>query len=92
MALLDRFSLSFNQADLLVMAPIYAAGEAPIDGVDASILYKGIKKHGHREVFLCEDRNNVLTTVLGLVKPDDVVLTLGAGDIHLVGNELLEEL
>lgn len=92
MSLLDRFSISFNQADVLIMAPIYAAGEAPIDGVDASILYEGIKKHGHREVLLCEDRNNVLIKALELVKPDDVVLTLGAGDINLVGNELLEEL
>ena len=91
-ALLDRFPLSFNQADVLLLAPIYAAGEVPIDGVDASILYKGIKEHGHREVFHCEDRNNVLNKTLELVKPDDVILTLGAGDIYLVGNELLEEL
>jgi UDP-N-acetylmuramate--alanine ligase len=92
MALLDRFAISFNQADVLIVAPIYSAGEAPINGVDTGILYKEIKKHGHREVFLCEERNQVLPAALDIVKPDDVVLTLGAGDIHLVGTELLEAL
>ncbi|MFC1863729.1 UDP-N-acetylmuramate--L-alanine ligase [Thermodesulfobacteriota bacterium] len=92
MALLDRFSISFNHADVLIMAPIYSAGETPIKGVDAGLLYKGIKKHGHREVILCEDRSKVLGMALELVKPDDVVLTLGAGDIHLVGSELLESI
>ena len=91
-ALFDRFTMSFNQADLLILAPIYSAGELPIDGVDADWLCQGIKEHGHREVTLCDSKNEVLQTLLGLTKPGDLVLTLGAGDIYRVGEELLKRL
>ncbi|MBN1833292.1 MAG: UDP-N-acetylmuramate--L-alanine ligase [Deltaproteobacteria bacterium] len=91
-ALYDRFTISFNQADVLILAPIYSAGELPIDGVDADWLYQGIKEHGHREVTLCNSKNEVLQALLDLTKPGDLVLTLGAGDIYRVGEEFLKRL
>jgi len=91
-ALYDRFTISFNQADVLILAPIYSAGELPIDGVDADWLFRGIKEHGHREVTLCDSKNEVLHTLLALTKPGDLVLTLGAGDIYRVGEEFLRRL
>ena len=91
-ALFDRFVISFNQADILIVAPIYSAGEAPIEGVNAEWLYQGIKEHGHKEVILCESRGDVLEVLLGLVRPGDAVMTLGAGDIFNIGESLLKRL
>jgi UDP-N-acetylmuramate--alanine ligase len=91
-ALYDRFSICFNQADILIVAPIYPAGESPIEGVDAEWLCHGIKEHGHREVSLCRDQSEILEVLLDLVKPGDLVMTLGAGDIYHVGEELLKKI
>lgn len=91
-ALYDRFTISFNQADLLILAPIYAAGESPIEGVNAEWLYQGIKEHGHRDVHLCHRQDEILEVLLSLIKSGDLVMTLGAGDIYHVGEELLKSL
>jgi UDP-N-acetylmuramate--alanine ligase len=91
-ALYDRFTISFNQADVLIVAPIYSAGESPIEGVDAEWLYRGIKEHGHREVTLCQSQYEILQILLSLTRPGDLVMTLGAGDIYHVGEELLKRL
>jgi UDP-N-acetylmuramate--alanine ligase len=90
--LYDRFVIAFNHADLLVVAPLYSAGERPIEGVDAEWLCRGIKEHGHKEVYLCKDRDDIVKTLIGILKPGDVVMTLGAGDIHHVAGSLLEQL
>jgi UDP-N-acetylmuramate--alanine ligase len=90
--LYERFVISFNHADMLILAPLYSAGEPPIDGVDSGWLYRGIKEHGHKEVVLCEDQGEILRTLRGTVKSGDVVLTLGAGDILNVGEQLLRDL
>jgi UDP-N-acetylmuramate--alanine ligase len=91
-ALYDRFAICFNQADLLIVAPIYPAGERLIEGVDAEWLCQGIKEHGHREVNLCHHQDEILKVLLGLIKPGDLVITLGAGDIYHVGEELLKKM
>ncbi|MBN2032165.1 MAG: UDP-N-acetylmuramate--L-alanine ligase [Deltaproteobacteria bacterium] len=90
--LYDRFVIAFNDADVLVLAPLYSAGERPLEGVDAEWLYRGIKEHGHKEVLLCKDREDIVKTLIGILKPGDVVMTLGAGDIHHVAQALLERL
>jgi hypothetical protein len=77
---------------VLVVAPLYSAGERPIEGVDAEWLCRGIKEHGHKEVYLCKDRDDIVKTLIGILKPGDVVMTLGAGDIHHVAGSLLEQL
>jgi UDP-N-acetylmuramate--alanine ligase len=91
-ALYDRFVISFNQADILVVAPLYPAGERPLEGVDSRWLYRGIKDHGHKEVILCEDREEIPGLLSGLVRSGDVVMTLGAGNIYRVGEDLLDRL
>jgi len=91
-ALYDRFTFCFNQADLLIVAPIYPAGESPIEGVDAEWLCQGIKEHGHKEVHLCHHQDEIFKVLLRLIKPGDLVMTLGAGDIYHVGEELLKKL
>jgi UDP-N-acetylmuramate--alanine ligase len=88
----EEFVISFNQADLLIIAPIYGAGEEPITGIDSGTIYHGIKEHGHRAVTLCTGNEEIMALLLNEIKPGDVVLTLGAGDIHHIGTELLERI
>jgi UDP-N-acetylmuramate--alanine ligase len=71
---------------------VYAAGEKPIEGADAGRLAEAIRAHGHRDVTLVEDRNELAEAISTRVQPGDVVITLGAGDITRTGPELLEVL
>jgi len=91
-SLYDRFVISFNHADVLMVAPIYSAGERPIEGVNAEWLCRGIKEHGHKEVLLCKNLEDILKTAREITRPGDVVMTLGAGDIFHAGEELLKVL
>jgi UDP-N-acetylmuramate--alanine ligase len=88
--LYDRFVISFNHSDILIIAPIYPAGEKEIEGVDSGWLCRGIKEHGHREVYPAENQDHVLSLLLENVKPGDKVITLGAGDIYKAGERLLD--
>ncbi|MBW2000695.1 MAG: UDP-N-acetylmuramate--L-alanine ligase, partial [Deltaproteobacteria bacterium] len=91
-ALFERFAMCFNQADVLMVTPIYSAGEEPIEGVNSEWLCRGIKQHGHREVMHCKNEEEALGTLLKTMRHGDVVITLGAGDIHQVGERFLERL
>jgi len=91
-AVFDRFVISFNEADILVVTSIYSAGEDPIDGVTGEGLAQGIKEHGHKEVIFCAREEDILTTILSVTRPGDLVITLGAGSIYKVGDRLLEKL
>ena len=91
-ALFDRFVISFNEADVLIVTPIYSAGEIAIDGVTAEWLSGGIKEHGHKDVIFSLTQEDALSTLLSIVQPGDLVITLGAGDIHQLGGKLLDKL
>ena len=90
--LYGQFIISFNQADILVVTSIYSAGENAINGVTSERLFQGIKEHGHKEVIHCQQQEEILPTLLSVIKPGDVVMTLGAGNIYRVGDQLLKEL
>jgi UDP-N-acetylmuramate--alanine ligase len=90
--LLDRFAISFNDADILVVSSIFPAGETPIEGVNAERLAQAIKDHGHKEVIFCPGQEEIVPTLLGLVRPGDLVVTLGAGNIYRQGDRLFEKL
>ncbi len=90
--LYDRFVISFNHSDVLIIEPLYPAGEKPIEGVDSEWLYKGIKEHGHKEVYLAEGHDHALSLLKNIIKPGDRIITLGAGDVFRVGDSLLETL
>ena len=55
-------------------------------------LFEGIRKHGHRDVHYISDKNKILQHLLRIIMPGDLVITLGAGDIYRVGEDLIEEL
>jgi UDP-N-acetylmuramate--alanine ligase len=91
-ALFDEFLTAFYEADVLVITDIYPAGEEEIEGVHARNLFEGIREHGHRDVHYISDKNKILQHLLRTIIPGDLVITLGAGDIYRVGEDLIEEL
>ncbi len=88
--LFDEFTRSFYHSDILIVLPIYAASEKKIDGVDAQGLCRGIREHGHKDVSFAPDFTQALSIITHKAKKGDVVLTLGAGDIYTLGENLLE--
>ncbi len=90
--LYDRFVVSFNEADVLLVMPIYPAGEEPIEGVDAEWLVKGIREHGHKDVTAVSGEEEIVSGLIKRVRQGDLVITLGAGDVYKLGERLLERL
>jgi UDP-N-acetylmuramate--alanine ligase len=91
-ALFDDFTRSFYQSDILLVLPIYAAGEQKIEGVTGWKLCQGIEAHGHKEVFCSEGKEDAIAYLKENLKPGDVLLTLGAGDVWQVGMDILKKL
>ncbi|PYM36274.1 MAG: UDP-N-acetylmuramate--L-alanine ligase [Candidatus Rokuibacteriota bacterium] len=89
----QEFLTAFNQSDVLVVMDIYPAGEAAIEGVTGQDLADAIRAHGHRDVvYLASDRERILAHLEDVLRPGDLVLTLGAGDVGQLGRALLERL
>jgi len=79
--LMEEFQGAFNDADMVYVTPVYAAGEAPVEGVDADALVEGLKRRGHRSAATIADADALAVTLAGVVQPGDMVVCLGAGDI-----------
>lgn len=88
--LFDEFTRSFYQSDILIVLPIYAASEQPIDGVNSETLCEAIRNHGHKDVSFAPDFTQALSMVTHKMKKEDMILTLGAGDVYTLGERLLE--
>ncbi len=80
--LFDAFTRAFNRADVLVVTEVYAAGESPLDGIDGARLAAAIRQHGHHRVHFEPDKSRLPETLASLVRPGDMVIALGAGDIN----------
>ena len=78
---MEDFQGAFNDADMVYAAPVYAAGEPPIEGVDSAALVEGIKARGHRSAHLVGGADALADALAGLVQPGDMIVCLGAGDI-----------
>ncbi|WP_114954219.1 UDP-N-acetylmuramate--L-alanine ligase [Sphingosinicella terrae] len=79
--LMEDFQSAFNDADFVLVAPVYAAGEAPIEGVDHEALVEGLKERGHLGAQAVADADAVCRLLRDLAAPGDMVICLGAGDI-----------
>jgi UDP-N-acetylmuramate--alanine ligase len=80
-SLMDEFQNAFNDADVVFVTPVYAAGEEPIDGVDSSALVEGLRAHGHRMVRTVDDIDELCAALRDLAAEGDMVICMGAGDI-----------
>jgi UDP-N-acetylmuramate--alanine ligase len=83
-----EFTTAFNDADVLLLTDVYAAGEDPIPGVSAAGLVEAIRACGHRDATHVP-RAGLAAAARARVRPGDLVITLGAGDVTAVGPELL---
>ncbi len=90
--LMDEFALSFNNADVVYVVDIYAASEQPIEGITAEILTENIKKYGHKNVNYHGDLDTVADAVIPNLQGGDLVITLGAGTVTRLSDEILEKL
>ncbi|WP_425908712.1 UDP-N-acetylmuramate--L-alanine ligase [Nitrobacter sp. TKz-YC02] len=80
-ALFEEFCTCFNDADTVVVADVYPAGEVPIAGIDRDHFVLGLRAHGHREVVPLQESAALAGVIAGLAKQDDYVVCLGAGNI-----------
>lgn len=90
--LLDDFAASFSEADNLIITDIYAASEQPIAGADAVSLCEKIKAQDKNRAVEYAPKDRLVARVLEILKPGDLIITLGAGDITKVSDELAEKL
>jgi UDP-N-acetylmuramate--alanine ligase len=88
--LFEDFTRSFNEADEVWVADVYAAGESPIEGATSDKLATAIAEHGHHAVRHLRDRTAIIRELAAKARPGDVVIALGAGDINRILPEIAE--
>jgi UDP-N-acetylmuramate--alanine ligase len=86
--LFDDFTRAFNQADVLLVTDIYPAGESPIPGITAERLVQSIREHGHHDARFVPDKADLPDAIERILRPGDVVIALGAGDVNASVREL----
>ena len=86
--LFEEFCTCFNDADAVIVADVYAAGEEPIAGVNRDALVQGLRARGHRNVVALNDPKDLAGIVAGMAKPGDLVVCVGAGSITAWANAL----
>jgi UDP-N-acetylmuramate--alanine ligase len=80
-SLMDEFQNAFNDADVVFVTPVYAAGEEPIEGVSSEALVEGLRAHGHRMVRAVDNLDELCRELRDLAAEGDMVICMGAGDI-----------
>jgi UDP-N-acetylmuramate--alanine ligase len=90
--LFDDFCACFNDADAVIVADVYSAGETPIEGIDRDALAEGLRARGHRQVDVLANPGELAQKVAAVAEHGDVVICLGAGSISAWANELPEQL
>ncbi|MFZ4761785.1 MAG: UDP-N-acetylmuramate--L-alanine ligase [Alphaproteobacteria bacterium] len=91
-SLFEEFCTSMHDADVVLVADVYSAGESPIEGVDKNALVDGLRLHGHRQAFALAAPEELAPTVLQHAHAGDVVVCLGAGNITQWANSLPDDL
>ena len=87
---LDGFFTAFGDCDLLGLLPIYPAGEKPIKGIDSSLIYDGVRAAGQKNVTFLKSKEEARQWLNENLEADDVLLTLGAGDVYRIGESYLK--
>lgn len=87
-SLFDDFCTSFNDADIVIVTPVFEAGETPIEGADRDALVEALKAHGHRHVIALEDEDALAPLIRSLADEGDGVICMGAGSISAWAHRL----
>ena len=90
--LMEQFWSAFHDADCLILTDIYAAGESPIDGAEASRIAEGVKNYGHKNVEHIDSFEKISSYLENVIESGDVLVTLGAGDIGEFSRRLASKL
>lgn len=89
-SLAPEFGEAFDAADCVVVTDVYAAGEAPIEGVSGDLIVQAIREHGKpASAVYAPTKDEAIAAMAGLVRPGDLVFTMGAGDVTAFGPALL---
>ena len=86
--LFDEFSSCFSDADTVIVAPLYTAGESPIEGIDHNALAEGIRAKGHKAVVAVPSQNEIATVLSQIAQPNDMVICMGAGTLTEMAHRL----
>lgn len=90
--LMDEFAESFGNADKLFLMDIYPASERPIEGISSEVLAKRIRDTGFENLTYIPDKKEMIERIVSDLKNGDVIITLGAGDVYRMGEEMLNKL
>jgi UDP-N-acetylmuramate--alanine ligase len=90
--LMDEFAMSFGNADKLFLMDIYPASERPIKGINSEVLAQRIRGTGFENLTYIPDRKEMMERIASELKQGDVLITLGAGDVYKMGEEILKKL
>ncbi|MCB5279511.1 MAG: UDP-N-acetylmuramate--L-alanine ligase [Candidatus Cloacimonetes bacterium] len=90
--LYKKFGKAFFSCDCLILAPIYPARELPIPGVSSKLIADVAIQSGHHQVHTIEDNAQIVSETIALLKPNDILITIGAGNIWQYGEEILQQL
>lgn len=90
--LFEDFVEVLSSVDVLILLDVYSAGEAPIAGADGKALSRSIRVRGQVDPVFVQNRDDLATILAGIVEKDDVILTMGAGNVGQIANELPEKL
>lgn len=86
------FGKSFFNADMLIVTDIYPAREEPIQGVDGELIASAAKNYGHKNVYYIKDKKDIPSFIEKNIGNNDLIITLGAGDIYKYGEEIINKL
>ncbi len=88
----QEFGGAFTKADILILTDVYSAGEQPIPGIGGETLKEEIERQTDRKVTYIADKANIARYLSEIAEPGDLIMTMGAGNIYLSGEELVERL
>jgi len=87
-----EFGRSFLNSDVFICTDVYPAREKPIEGITGELIANAAKKFGHKHVIYVKDKNDISQALYGVKQKDDIIITMGAGDIYRHGEKFVEML
>ena len=88
--LYEEFANSFLNCEVLFITPVYPAREKPIAGVEGNLISDAALKYGHSEAHYLANGTKASSVIVKELEPGDLVITMGAGDVWVIGRELMD--